>query len=282
MQTFIAFFKRFSIFFFFVLLQIIALPTYLQYSSFPKSQFLTSASSISGNMYSWKAKLAGYFSLEESNKLLKVENAMLRKKISGDLYQVNRNTYKIVDTSFEQQYEYISASIINSTVTKRNNYFTLDCGSLQGVVRGMGVFSPNGIIGIVHNTSSHYSVVKSLLTQNINIDVEIEGAGLFGFLKWNGKSPLKGTITGVSNDAKIKKGARVVTRETLGLFPRGLLVGYVESFSVLEGKPLWDITIKFNENYSRVKDVYVIKNLLLPERKMLEQKVPNTQDKPSL
>jgi len=282
MQTFIAFFKRFSIFFFFVLLQIIALPTYLQYSSFPKSQFLTSASSISGNMYSWKAKLLGYFSLEESNKLLKVENAMLRKKISGDLYQVNRNTYKIVDTSFEQQYEYISARIINSTVTKRNNYFTLDCGSLQGVVRGMGVFSPNGIIGIVHNTSSHYSVVKSLLTQNINIDVEIEGAGLFGFLKWNGKSPLKGTITGVSNDAKIKKGARVVTRETLGLFPRGLIVGYVESFSVLEGKPLWDITIKFNENYSRVKEVYVIKNLLLPERKILEQKVPNAQDKPSL
>ncbi len=282
MKTFIAFFKRFSIFFFFVLLQILALPTYLQYSSFPKSQFLTSASSISGNMYSWKAKLLGYFSLEESNKLLKVENAMLRKKISGDLYQVNRNTYKIVDTSFEQQYEYISARIINSTVTKRNNYFTLDCGSLQGVVRGMGVFSPNGIIGIVHNTSSHYSVVKSLLTQNINIDVEIEGAGLFGFLKWNGKSPLKGTITGVSNDAKIKKGARVVTRETLGLFPRGLIVGYVESFSVLEGKPLWDITIRFNENYSRVKDVYVIKNLLLPERKMLEQKIPNTQDKSSL
>jgi len=282
MQTFIAFFKRFSIFFFFVLLQIIALPTYLQYSSFPKSQFLTSASSISGNMYSWKAKLAGYFSLEESNKLLKVENAMLRKKISGDLYQVNRNTYKIIDTSFEQQYEYIPARIINSTVTKRNNYFTLDCGSLQGVVRGMGVFSPNGIIGIVHNTSSHYSVVKSLLTQNINIDVEIEGAGLFGFLKWNGKSPLKGTITGVSNDAKIKKGARVVTRETLGLFPRGLIVGYVESFSVLEGKPLWDITIRFNENYSRVKDVYVIKNLLLPERKMLEQTIPNSQDKPSL
>jgi len=282
MKTFIAFFKRFSIFFFFVLLQILALPTYLQYSSFPKSQFLTSASSISGNMYSWKAKLAGYFSLEESNKLLKVENAMLRKKISGDLYQVNRNTYKIVDTSFEQQYEYIPASIINSTVTKRNNYFTLNCGSLQGVVRGMGVFSPNGIIGIVHNTSSHYSVVKSLLTQNINIDVEIEGAGLFGFLKWNGKNPLKGTITGVSNDAKIKKGARVVTRETLGLFPRGLIVGYVESFSVLEGKPLWDITIRFNENYSRVKDVYVIKNLLLPERKMLEQKVPNAEDKPSL
>lgn len=282
MQTFIAFFKRFGILYFLVLLQILALTTYLKYSSFPKSQFLTSASSISGNMYGWKAKLAGYFSLEESNKLLKVENALLRKKISGDLYQINRNTYKIVDTSFEQQYEYIPARIINSTVTKRNNYFTLDCGSLQGVVRGMGVFSPNGIIGIVHNTSSHYSVVKSLLTQNINIDVEIEGAGLFGFLKWNGKSPLKGTITGVSNDAKIKKGARVVTRETLGLFPRGLLVGYVESFSVLEGKPLWDITIKFNENYSRVKDVYVIKNLLLPERKILEQKVPNTQDKPSL
>ena len=282
MQTFIAFFKRFSIFFFFVFLQFLALPTYLQYSSFPKSQFLTSASTLSGNMFSWKAKLASYFSLEESNKLLKVENAMLRKKISGDLYQVNRNTYKIADTSLEQQYEYIPACIINSTVTKRNNYFTLDCGSLQGVIRGMGVFSPNGIIGIVHNTSSHYSVVKSLLTQNINIDVEIEGAGLSGFLKWNGKSPLKGTITGVSNDAKIKKGARVVTRETLGLFPRGLLVGYVESFSVLEGKPLWDITIRFNENYSRVKHVYVIKNLLLPERKMLEQKVPNSQDKPSI
>ena len=83
----------------------------------------------------------------------------------------------------EQQYEYIPGIIINSSCNKRNNFFTLNIGKKQGVKRGMGVFSDNGIVGVIHNVSDHYSVIKSVLTQSINVDVIIESSGAFGLLK---------------------------------------------------------------------------------------------------
>ena len=85
--------------------------------------------------------------------------------------QLQNGLVKINDTLFNQQYEYIPATVINSTLTKRNNYFTLNVGYAQGVKRGMGVFSEKGIVGRVHNSSKHFAVVKSVLTENINIDV---------------------------------------------------------------------------------------------------------------
>jgi rod shape-determining protein MreC len=69
----------------------------------------------------------------------------------------------------------------------------------------MGVFSNKGIVGIIHNVSDHFAVVKSVLTEDINIDVMVEKNGVFGLLKWNGKNPKIGTISSISNDLTLKK-----------------------------------------------------------------------------
>ena len=167
--------------------------------------------------------------------------------------------------------------MINSTCTKENNYFTLDIGKDHGIRRGMGVFSEKGIVGIIHKTSDHYSVVKSVLTENINIDVMIEPIGLFGLLKWDGKDPRRGTITGISNDMKIKRWSKVVTRGGSGIFPRGLNVGKIEALNSVEGKPIWDVVMRFSEDYRKIQRVYVIKNLLQEEQFKLEESIP--QDK---
>ena len=182
---------------------------------------------------------------------------------------------KINDTLHKQQYSYVPATVINSTYDKRNNYFTLNIGSAQGVKRGMGVFSGKGVVGVVHNTSEHYSVVKSCLTETINIDIMVEKTGQFGLLKWNGRDARRGTMSGVSNDTEIKKWSNIVTRGGGGIFPRGLKVGKVEKADVVEGKPLWDITILYSEDYRSLQRVYVIKNLLLEEQKELEDLIPN-------
>ena len=139
----------------------------------------------------------------------------------------------------------------------------------------MGVFSNKGVVGVVHNTSEHYAVVKSVLTQNINIDVLILPIGLYGFLKWNGKDPRRGSITGITNDINIKKGSKVVTRGGSGVFPKGLLIGYVEQLLPVEGKPLWEVVIRFSEDYRRLDRVYVIKNLFIKEQSDLEKTIPN-------
>ena len=278
MHNLLAFFRRFRIFLLFVLLQVFALSTYFTYLSFPRSQYLTSASIISSSILEVKNSFTGYWNLGENNKALQAENIRLRNKIKGSFIRLERPIVKIEDTLFRQQYDYIPSLVINSSTNKRNNFFTLNVGELQGVKRGMGVFSDRGVVGVIHTTSKHYSVLKSVLTEHINIDVIIEKTGAFGLLKWDGRDSKFGTITGISNDMILEKGTRVVTRGGSTIFPKGLLVGFVEKYKQIEGKPLWDVTIRFSEDYRSIQNVYVIKNLLKEEQDKLENTIPEDKD----
>ena len=272
MRNLIAFFKRFRIFLYFALLQGIALSTYFTYLSFPRSQYLTTASAVSGQLLTYRNDVTKHFQLPYNNRKLQYENIQLRHRLPESFIKVQGALFKIDDTLQRQQYEYIPAVVINSTVNKRNNYFTLSSGKSSGIYRGMGVFSNKGIVGIIHNVSDHYAVVKSVLTEDINIDVMVEKNGIFGLLKWNGKNPKIGTISSISNDLTLKKWSKIVTRGGSGIFPRGLPVGKIKSLKTVEGKPLWDVEIYYSEDYRKIQNVYVIKNLMLKEQKELEKK----------
>ena len=274
MRNLIAFFKRFRVFLVFVVLQLFAITTYFSFLNFPRARYLTTASSVSGSILGAKHEVTKHFNLAKNNQNLQKENIRLRKQLPESFHRLQYGTVKINDTLFRQQYEYIPALVINSTVTKRNNYFTLDIGSKQKIKRGMGVFSDKGIVGIVHNVSENYAVVKSVLTENINVDIMIEPIGLFGLLKWDGRDSRRGSIAGISNDQSIKKWSKVVTRGGSGIFPRGLPVGRIEKLRPVEGKPLWDVVLRFSENYSALQRVYVIKNLLREEQENLESEIP--------
>ncbi|MDB2613267.1 rod shape-determining protein MreC [bacterium] len=50
-----------------------------------------------------------------------------------------------------------SLTIINKSVARANNYITIDKGKIDGIKKGMGVVSNNGVIGIVKETSKHFS-----------------------------------------------------------------------------------------------------------------------------
>ena len=278
MRNLIAFFRRFRVFLFFAVLQIFSISLYIRYLSFPKNQYLTTASAVTGKVLEVENDVTKHFNLSKNNIALQVENAELRKKLPQSLYKVGRNLLKVDDTLYRQQYEYIPATVINSSVTRRNNYFTINAGTKQGIKRDMGVFSDKGVVGIIHNVSEHYAVVKTVLTKDINIDVMIEPAGLFGFLKWDGKNPKRGSITGISNDIRIKKWSRVVTKGGSGIFPKGLSVGKVYDTKPIEGEPLWDVVVLFSEDYRSLQQVYVIKNLMIDEQKALEGQIPPDEE----
>lgn len=274
MRNLIAFLRRFQVFLIFMLMQVFALYTYFTYMNFPRSQYLTSASKISGTLLTAKHEVTKHLNLSRNNQMLQRENIKLREQLPQSFHRLNNGLVKINDTLFKQEYTYIPALVINSTHTKANNYFTLNIGWSEGIRPNMGVFSENGIVGIVHNVSEHFSVVKSVLTANINIDVMIEPIGLVGLLKWDGRDSRRGQITGISNDLKIKKWSKVVTRGGSGIFPRGLMVGKVEKLNTVEGKPLWDVVVRFSEDYRTLQRVYVIKHLMQDELKKLEATIP--------
>lgn len=274
MRNLIAFLKRFQIFLVFAVLQIVALSLYFSFFAFPRSQYLTTASSVSGTIYSVRNDLMKQFNLSKTNDVLQKSNVELMSHLPQSFMQIDREFFKINDSLYQQQYSYIAATVIRSTVEKRNNYFTIDAGTAQGVNRGDGVFSDKGVVGVIHNCSEHYSVVKSALTENINIDVIIEPIGLNGLLKWDGMDSRRGTVAGISNDLAIKKWSRVVTRGGAGIFPRGIMVGKVEKLKAVEGEAFWDVSIVFSEDFRSLQRVYIVKNIFRDEQKKLEATTP--------
>ncbi|MFT5777395.1 MAG: rod shape-determining protein MreC [Crocinitomicaceae bacterium] len=280
MRNFLAFIRRFRVLLFFALLQGGVLTIYFTFSTFPRSQYLTTASTVSGSILSVRNDITKHFKLSDSNLKLQEENKILRAKLLENKLALEARKVmdsvevKTEDESYTQHFEYIPGMVINATFTKRNNYFTLNIGSKQGVKRGMGVISDKGVVGVIHNTSEHFSVIKSCLTKDINVDVIIENSGEPGFLKWDGRDARRGTMAGVSNDRDIKKWSSIVTRGGAGIFPRGLPVGIVEKTVTVEGQPLWDVTVKYAENFRTVQYIYVISNILQKEQHELEAEVP--------
>lgn len=279
MRNLIAFLKRFQIFLVFAILQVIALYFYFSFFYYPRSIYLSTASSANAKIWEAKNAVTKQFNLSNTNTELQKNNAKLMEQIPSSYFRIDDQTVKIEDTLYRQKFEYIIGEVINSTVEKRNNYFTINVGEKHGVERGLGVISDKGVVGVIHRTSEHYSIVKSVLTENINISVVIESIGLYGLLKWDGIDERRGSIAGISNDLQIKKWSKVITREGTGIFPKGIMVGKVETLKNVEGEAFWDVSILFSEDYRKLQRIYVVKNIFAEEQAKIESLIPEDKVK---
>jgi rod shape-determining protein MreC len=278
MQNLFAFLRRFRVFIFFSALQFLCLVLYVQFVSFPKSVYLSTASTLNGKIQSVEGKLTSHFDLEENNTALRLENAQLRKRVFTNFYRVERTKTQVNDTAYEQSFSFITTKIINASVVRRNNYFTIDVGEQQGIKKNMGVISPKGVVGIVYKVGEHFSLVKSILTQDINLDIMIGIDGPRGILKWDGFHPKKGIVTGVSTDLTIKKNTNIYTLGASGIFPKGIKLGNVISKSRVEDQALWNLEVRFSEDYRTLHSAYVITSLIQKELQDLQLDIPEDHE----
>ncbi len=274
MRNLIAFLRRFQIFLVFAILQSIALSLYFSFFFYPRSQYLTTASAMNSKIWEVRYSLTKQLNLSHTNDVLQKNNAELMSQLPQSFIHEGKRIFNINDTLYKQKYDYIPAEVINSTVEKRNNYFTINAGTVHGIEKGLGVISDNGVVGVVHRCSEYHSIIKSVLTKDINISVIVDGMGLYGLLKWDGVDPRRGSVSGISNDLEIKKWTKIITREGTGLFPKGIPVGKVEKLKNVEGEAFWDVSILFSEDYRRLQRVYVVRNILAEEQRKLESLIP--------
>lgn len=273
MRKLTAFLRRFRVFLVFLILQILALSTYFSIMSYPRTRFFNSSSSIVARMLTWERNVTKYLYLDQENVRLQEVNAELERLLPSNYIPIDTNVSIINDTVRKLTFERIPATVINSSHAFTNNYFTINAGTEKGVERKMGVISNEGVVGIVYDVSKHYAVVKSILTEDINISAIISNSNAYGLIKYSGEDPRNVNLTGISNDIKIENGIGVVTRGSGGYFPQGIPIGTVEKLEPIEGKPMWDITVKLAQDMRSLRYVYVVKNLLQYEIDELENNI---------
>ncbi|MBE8715368.1 rod shape-determining protein MreC [Sphingobacterium hungaricum] len=264
------FFVRYNAFFWFVLFFVISILLVVRNNNYQKSSFINSSNVVVGSFYeklnSWKS----YLALTETNESLAQENASLRQELQNYIAKDTIDSVQLVDSIEQGRYEFIIADVANNSVNQKSNFLTLNKGSKDGVVKGMGVMTSNGVVGTVLNVSANFSTVQSLLNPNTKISVTLDSTGELGSLVWgNNIDPRYAIVRDIPNHVVVKKGQKVFT-SGFSIYPKGINVGAVEETGITSGESFLDVRIKLSTNFSNLHHVYIVKDNLAGEKQALE------------
>ncbi len=275
MKNIFVFIWRNHFVFLFLILQSFSVYLLIQNNNFQRSSFINSASAVSGKIFSVYNGVREYFFLKKTNEKLAAENAELRKRQTNAYIRHDVKVFHIKDTVYRQQYTYRTAKVVNKTVNKRNNYITLDRGSIYGIEKDMAVITADGVAGIVKDVSPNFSTVISMLHVNSKISAQMKGSNYFGSVVWNGANASQVDLTDIPSHVKLHKGDTVITTAYSGVFPEGIVVGTIEEFELEQGDNFYTIKVKPATDFRNITNVYVVGNLLKNEQKLLEEDSTN-------
>ncbi len=279
MRNLLIFISKYNAFFLFLIFEVWSLIIYVKYNSFQKATFINSANEVTGKMYAQASQLNGYLSLKQVNDSLAADNARLRNQLKTSFYVDTGAQKTVIDTNYKQQYTYIPAKVINSTVNLRNNYITLNRGSADGIAKDMGVISGAGVVGLVRYVSPHYAVIQTLLHKDARVSAMLADTRDPGFYMWGDDlDPTKGLLIDVPNHVKPHINELVVASNS-SLFPVGVPIGKISNLHAKGGGFFLNMEVKLAVNFSRLEYVYVVNNKFALEQKGLEaQEKKDDQD----
>lgn len=272
MRSLLRFLIRYHAFILFLLLEVLAIILVAQFNSFHKAKLFKIRHVILGGISKKYDNYASYFSLSKENKALVQENSRLYNLLPDDYY--NPISESTPDTSENNKYTFISARVINNSINKQYNFITLNKGKKHGIKPDMAVICDRGIVGVVKETTENFSSVVSVLNREFNPYGVIERNGYEGSVEWPGRTYNKVILKDIPIQVEVHEGDTVKTSENSAIFPKGILIGVIESYRSFDGT-LYEITVSLSTDFKSLSNVLVVNNRLREEQMQLESSVEN-------
>ncbi|MEM9648846.1 MAG: rod shape-determining protein MreC [Bacteroidota bacterium] len=268
MQRIINFILSYRNAFLYGLLMVISLALTIRSHSYHQSKFFNSSKWVSGNIYGTAANISSYFSLREENQRLVTENEALRRLIFN--YGEVKLEKQQDSSSLALTYEVISANVIKNSFSSPRNYLTIDKGSKENIDQDMGVITTKGILGIVENTSTHFSTVQSVLNTKSNINAKIKNTDYFGSLTWNVGDYNVVQLVDIPRLVPLVVGDTIVTGAMSSIFPENIPIGVIKRYDLDNSKSFYNIDVELFNDMSNIKNVYLITNKYKEEIRELQ------------
>ncbi|MES2005158.1 MAG: rod shape-determining protein MreC [Bacteroidota bacterium] len=276
MKNIFLFIRRYLSFFSFLLLQVIAIVMLSNSSKTHQAFFASTANEVTGNINKRYSGLRDYFGLKETNRLLAEENARLRNLLPANFQSPDNSKQHFVDSLVKdslghlRKYTWLPAKVVFNTYSLQTNYITIERGSDQGVKKGMAAICPQGIVGVVVETSANFSKIMSLIHRNSKVSAMLKKDQSTGSLEWDGSDPGYLTLRNVTKGAKVAKGDSVVTSNYSANFPSQLMIGTVAEIASESSSNFYSLKIKTATNFFSIQYVYLIENVRYTEQVQLE------------
>lgn len=157
-------------------------------------------------------------------------------------------------------FQFVSGSVIGRDAVDYFGSFELNCGSNDGVSVNDPVISGEYLIGVVKEVSPTTCVVLTVYNPAVNTSAYEIRTGEMGYTETSSKLATEGVIkfAGLTKGTAIADGGIVCTSGVGGVFPRGLIIGTVESVSPEEGDISYYARVKPEIDIAEVQDAFVI------------------------
>lgn len=271
-------FSKNGLFLFFLFLQLTAVTLIFSRNSMQQSYMAAQATAFNAWISGYIDQGTSYLRLKQINDDLVAQNKSLMQELYGKDKTGIPQFRRVTDTTGGGQiYTFVDAEIVNNSITRNDNYFTINRGKRHGVFPNMGVIAPNGIAGIVINTTNNYALAKSILSVNkIKINAALKNSGYFGTLTWQGDNARTMHLSDIPKYVPLKVGDTVITDGKSSIFPQGIMIGRIAGYEVDSKTGYWDISVELNQKMGNIQKVFVVRNLKKLELKQIQDTLDAT------
>ena len=274
MNSLLRFLEKFHFLILFLVLEGFSIWLLAEHNYYQKASFGKLSRSIISIIDNQQSHIRQYFSLKQTNIQLVIENVALQNEMAQLKNKLDLNRSSLTDSISGVKYTYATARVINNSITKQNNYLTLNVGSNEGIQRELGVITKDGVVGIVASVSNNFSTVISLLNTNLKISAKHKRTGFYGSLYWDGLNYREVILSEIPQHVNLVEGDTIVTSGYSTIFPPDIPIGTITEFD-LKGGNFYMAKVKLLSDFKRLDYVYVIKSILAAERNQLENQKQN-------
>ncbi len=191
------------------------------------------------------------------NRQLQKENRSLHAVVtaSEEIRLENQRLRRLLDFKEEQKIETLPARVIGEDASSWFRTITIDKGSEQGLVEGLPVVVAEGVVGRIIRVSPRFSRVLLITDASSAVASLLQDNRARGICRGQGESLV---FDFVLRQEDIHVGDRVITSGMGGVFPKGLVVGRVESVDRPEFGLFQVISVGPAVDFSHLEEVLVL------------------------
>jgi rod shape-determining protein MreC len=270
MRSLLNFLARYNNLIIFLILEGITLYLLTTGNNYHNTRVVNSIRGVTLGIEERMTNIRNYLILKDINVSLASENTALKNTIERMTRKDNSLFFSVSDSIFRQQYVYTAAEVINNSINRQKNFFTLNKGERQGIKVNMAVISGNAVTGVITGCSENYSVAMSLLNLDFKLSVRIKSNGYFGSLSWDGRDYRRAILNEIPQHVLVNMGDTIETTGYSAIFPEGVVVGTVSDYEKVGGD-FYKITVSLITDFKKLHFVDIIGSLKKTEQLELEK-----------
>lgn len=193
------------------------------------------------------------------------ENDILKKKLNQAIEREttcievelsNQRLRTFLDFTKTTEDQVVAAEVVGKDPSHWFKSIIIDKGEAAGVVKGLPVVIPEGVVGQVVMASAQYAKVQLVIDRNSAVDALVQRSRARGIVQ--GKTADRCQFQYVLQKHDVSAGDVVISSGLDGVYPKGLRIGQVSSVIRRNAGIFQDVEVTSFVDFEKLEEVLVI------------------------